>query len=161
MKRVIVIGLALCSCVAARGESVARSRVVASSSGAAPPSVLETRAGRCREEGSRGESAGYDECGKYIALDPIRTAMRGLQPQMRGCYEGLRARGRVEDVRVVLRFSIEPDGSVSCSDIASQLGGDDHFAACVADAVLPLRFAPTRRARIRVSYPVTVFADGP
>jgi hypothetical protein len=165
----VVIALALCGCVdatsqrdrrasrVARTESSGAVSVVAPSS--APPSPLVTRAGRCGSGVTGARPPTDAKRSKYISVHPIRAAMLRLRPEVQGCSDGLRARGRVENVRVVVRFVIESDGSVSCSDVASQEGGDDHFAACVADAVLPVRFAASLRGRVVVNYPFYVYVE--
>ncbi len=118
------------------------------------------RAGRCPPATPEGESAGETKA-KCIARKPIAAVIRRARPQVRGCYDGMLARDRVENARVVVRFAIEPDGSVACSDVTSQEGGDEAFGACVADAVLPLRFPAGNRGRIHVNYPFVVQTEGP
>ncbi|MBL8684947.1 MAG: AgmX/PglI C-terminal domain-containing protein [Myxococcales bacterium] len=144
--------LVLCAC---RTTSAPREALVRTASSEVRAAPRPLRAGRCREdEPARDRS-------KYLAREPIRAVMQRAHPQVRGCYDGLVSRGRAEGVRVVVSLTIEQDGSVSCSDVTSQLGGDDAFGACVADAMLPLRFASHPRGRIRVSYPFAVHVEGP
>ncbi|RLB62428.1 MAG: hypothetical protein DRI90_09110 [Deltaproteobacteria bacterium] len=90
-------------------------------------------------------------------LPPERVAhvVRLNRGRLRACYQ----RGLVRDAtlagRVVVRFAIDPDGSVTQTSASSSLGDAD-VVACIVQTFRGLTFPATEGGRIDVQYPLVL-----
>lgn len=93
-----------------------------------------------------------------IDKEPIRRVIRAHLDQVRACYEAGLARDPSLDGRVVIRFTIDRDGTVGESEVTSTTLTDPAVGECIAEAALGWRFLAG--AVIRVSYPFVLQRPG-
>jgi outer membrane biosynthesis protein TonB len=89
-----------------------------------------------------------DELTKQQILDPLEAA----RPRIRACYQGELDRGTEASVKLVVRFNVQPDGTVA--DLRPIEDGDllPTLTTCVLDIVQTIRFAPSKKG-VSVTFP--------
>jgi outer membrane biosynthesis protein TonB/tetratricopeptide (TPR) repeat protein len=74
-----------------------------------------------------------------IAADQVQPAMRTIVPRLRACYAGELGRNPTTSGRLVIRFTIDPQGAVKTADV-TEAPGSDGFKACVSGVAKSLHF---------------------
>lgn len=95
---------------------------------------------------------------KELGAEDIRRSVHQQMPRVRACYERVLKGEENLRGRLVMAFSIEPDGSVSSAKVANYELGSDKVARCVTHAVGAFRF-PEGTEAVAVEYPM-VFEPG-
>ena len=95
---------------------------------------------------------------KELGAEDIRRSVHQQMPRVRACYERVLKGEENLRGRLVMAFSIEPDGSVSSAKVANDELGSDKVARCVTHAVGAFRF-PAGTEAVAVEYPM-VFEPG-
>lgn len=95
---------------------------------------------------------------KELGAEDIRRSVHQQMPRVRACYERVLKGEENLRGRLVMAFSIEPDGSVSSAKVANDELGSDKVARCVTHAVGAFRF-PEGTEAVAVEYPM-VFEPG-
>jgi TonB family protein len=90
-----------------------------------------------------------------IATDSLRRVVQAELPQIRGCYvDGLRTSPGLAG-RMVVRFTVAADGTVSAASVTSSTLASPSVEACVLGRFRALRFpAYDHGETISVSYPL-------
>lgn len=91
--------------------------------------------------------------------DAIRAVVRAHIGEVRACYEAGLARNPDLRGRVVLTFTIAPDGAVTDVVAVDELSDALPVARCCVDAARAWRF-PSPFGRVVVAYPFDLSADG-
>lgn len=118
------------------------------------------------EEASRGEpKSAQASVLAMLAREPLRAVIATAQPRIGACWrDAMLADAALRETRLTMRFVIVPDGTVACAESVSldpaPAAAGEALAACVATALMELRFSPTSRGAITVNYPF-VFAATP
>jgi TonB family protein len=87
----------------------------------------------------------------------IRGVVREHTDELRVCYEQALSRVEQAQVRVVVRFVIDPDGHVATAHLAPSELGMAGVGCCVVQRVAAWRFLPPREGGYAVvEYPFTV-----
>lgn len=95
---------------------------------------------------------------KELGAEDIRRSVHQQMPRVRACYERVLKGEETLRGRLVMAFSIEPDGSVSAAKVANDELGSEKVARCVTHAVGAFRF-PEGTEAVAVEYPM-VFEPG-
>ena len=97
-----------------------------------------------------------------ISTEYIRNVIRAHLTEIRSCYEdGLRTRPDLAG-RVVMRFTIGADGTVSSAEVASTTLHDPPVEACIAERVRHFQFPPIPGGgTVSVNYPFVFEAPDP
>lgn len=95
---------------------------------------------------------------KELGAEDIRRSVHQQMPRVRACYERVLKGEENLRGRLVMAFSIEPDGSVSSAKVANDELGSEKVARCVTHAVGAFRF-PEGTEAVAVEYPM-VFEPG-
>ena len=94
------------------------------------------------------------EVGGSLDKDVIRRIVRAQSGDVRECYQQGLARTAGTKGRVVIRFTIEPTGTVGAADVVSSDLTDRDVAPCIANAVRRWSFPnPPAGDAVRVTYP--------
>jgi TonB family protein len=92
--------------------------------------------------------------------DDVHRAMRAQNARIRGCYERALARRPSLAGRLLLRFTIEPDGTVKGAEVAESTLDDDALHGCLLEIARGLRFpSGDPEGSITLSYPLTFAAQ--
>ena len=87
----------------------------------------------------------------------IRSVVRAHTAELRGCYEQALAQVEQAEVRVVVRFVIDPAGQVATAHLAPSELGMAGVGCCVVQRVAAWRFPQPREGGYAVvEYPFTV-----
>ena len=91
----------------------------------------------------------------YLAPETIREVVRGLHPELEGCYQ--LGAGRHPKLRgtVTFVFAIGADGEVTQLRIAENSLPDCSVVLCMGDAMARSQFPPPEGGSVSVQYPLT------
>jgi TonB family protein len=85
----------------------------------------------------------------------IDAVVRHNLPSLRACYQERLSRDPSLEGRIVVRFVITPEGTVSTSQVQSSTVGDRQVGACVADCFRSFLFPhPRNGTGVAVAYPL-------
>ncbi len=136
----------------------------------APPSILiaaprRAELGDVEEELSKQTSLPTEPIVVQVSSAPrpgeIRGVVRASFPGYKSCYETLLQSTPGATGRIMLKFAIGPDGSVTDSSIDAARSSlhDDAFDSCTLGVTRKLRFPASGHGQTTVNYPITFSPD--
>lgn len=92
--------------------------------------------------------------------DHIRSVVRGHIEEVRACYNAGMKRAGYMHGRVTIRFTIDPNGSVTAAQIVGNELGDRKVAGCIRRVARGLEFnRPDGGGNVVVTYPFLLEAS--
>jgi hypothetical protein len=103
---------------------------------------------------SSGPDSAPDDGGPPLTRDEIRLVVRAKMPQVRACFDAGLARAPDIGGRVVLRFTIGPDGRASSIAVDEDELAEPMVAECLCDELRSWQFPrPRAGVPITIAYP--------
>jgi TonB family protein len=104
--------------------------------------------------GSRHRSADDPSAKHHPSSERIQQIIRNRYWAFRYCYEVGLARNPDLEGKVVVRFTIEPNGSVANVELVGSTMPDHETVACIVKGYKKLKFPRPRGGAVTVVYPI-------
>lgn len=115
--------------------------------------ALLVAAGACAALASTAFASSLDK-------NAIRDTIRAHKAEIAACYEQTLAADPAAEGRVVLEFTIAPDGGVERAEVAQSSIDDATLHACMMDSAMGWQFAkPAGSGNVVVKYPFVFSAE--
>lgn len=141
--------LGVCSALACRAPTRGSAVVTPGGSGSERPTAESAI-----DDGSSTDLAPIVADGPPLTRDEIRLVVRAKLPQVRACFDAALERDADIGGRVVLRFTIGPDGRADAIAVEEDQVGDALLAECLREQLRAWQFPQPRGGTpITIAYP--------